>query len=912
MQEALKNKISEAIQEPFVGNYIFTSDELNEIYQYIGLKLRYIAAERGEVLSPMDYDLVFVAMVNLAKEWISEEDAFFDYISKKLLGYLPLPGKIYNQIINAINKLTERKIFSLNSFTKKYYATICSHSFAPKSSIESFFDMCWDIYCNDLNQSYEENDNSVEMIITSLHNYFVGENNEDEPFQVGSQVYSFRAGIKGLVLDQQKMMKYLLNETIKTIDSLFNSVPIENGKYLYTLIKDWWMRKESLFGVKNKSYNKRDVVISDYSQIKPRYVLDDDSVVLSIPSIRLKSNIDIEPYLSLFTGDECIYETIMPLKGSGILMATVPINLNISKFKNISQLTMKITHCDKVIYDSKKCLERDFLLFKDEKEINNDECTLGTYILYCENLTKLYRYPKDIHKISFNTFSIETNVGDLIQTDKKTIFFVDEKCEREVYFHAKERQDLVYQYNNEEYKIIEGELYLHVNANVDTKDFGVRYEDAAFRLNEFKQEVAGMGNRFLLSALANSGEPQKISIFKYSDNSIVCSVSFVKFNSIVLIFDKNLYYGNNSVGNVEFICDGKNIKKQFNAKEDGLQVEYNEGKFLVKIPVFKWKIDENNWNYGHNNNGIWYKSINNTSTLYVDVPSDLTCEICVNNSFLEKGKNCYEYKLGQYIYAISMCENENNVIVYAKINNQLYKIITIYTKEQVISDPLYLNSESKELIWLSAYYVGDADVKFRIDLYNESKKITMILCDKTQKRIDLSQFCDGYYEVKLYSIDQGFLKREKLLFQKKIILGNEKNFKYNNKFFTIKSVMLFDSNEETEIKPIFIDAIKYLGTKDGFDYYSGCLFVKSIFEENKYLDYMKNEVGNLVRINPVRIEMRTYNSCYLGYGLEDLDGEFEYDSEFTLDYQKKTNIVTKLNGQRTKGIDYFLLEVKSV
>ena len=99
--------------------------------------------------------------------------------------------------------------------------------------------------------------------------------------------------------------------------------------------------------------------------------------------------------------------------------------------------------------------------------------------------------------------------------------------------------------------------------------------------------------------------------------------------------------------------------------------------------------------------------------------------------------------------------------------------------------------------------------------------------------------------------------------------------------------MLFDSNEETEIKPIFIDAIKYLGTKDGFDYYSGCLFVKSIFEENKYLDYMKNEVGNLVRINPVRIEMRTYNSCYLGYGLEDLDGEFEYDSEFTLDYQKK-------------------------
>ena len=913
MQENLKNKISKAIQEPFVGNYIFTQEELNQIYQDLGLKLRYIATERGEVLSPLDYDLVFVALVNLAKDWISEEDAFFDYISKKLLGYLPLPGKVYIQITNAINKLSEEKIFSLNSFTKKYYATICSHSFAPKSSVESFFDMCWEVYCNDLNQIYEENDNAFEMITASLRNRFAGEYNEDEAFQIGSQIYSFRAGIKGLALDQQKMMIYLLNETIKTINSLFNSVSIKTDRYLYVLIKNWWVKKESLFGVKkNTAHNIENIVISDYSQIKPRYILNNDLVMLSIPSIRLNNNIDIEPHLFLYIKDECIYDKTMELKGSGILMATKPINFDLCKLKNINHLAVKISHCGKVIYDSKKSLERDFILFKEEKELSNDECTIGTYILYCENFTKLYKYPKDIHKISFNTYSFETNIGDIIQTDKKTIFFVDEKCERDLYFFSKEKQDLVYQYNDENYKVIDGELYLHVDANVETKDLGIRYGETVFKLNEFNKEIFGLNNRYILSSLTNIGEPQKISVFKYSDNSVIGSISFIKINNIEVLFDKELYYGNDSSGVVELIFDGESLKKQFYSNEDKVRVEYGNGEFIVKIPIFKWKIDDRDWKYIPNDDGAWYKTVNNTSILYVDTPPDLICEVCINNSFLEKGKNCFEYQLGQKVYALSMNENEDKVIIFAKINNKLYPITTIYTKEQVISDPIYVISETNELIWLPEYYIGDQEVKFRIDLFKGSDRVATILCDKDKKKINLSQFCEGFYKVKLYSINQGFLKMEKLLFQKEIILGNEKNFKYNDKYFTIKSVMLFDCNEKTDIKPIFIDSIKYLGTKEGFDYYSGHLFVKNIYGENKYLDYMRNEVGENIKINPVRIEMKTGNSCYLGYGLEEFDNEFEYDSEFTLDYQKKTNIVTKVDEQRTKGINYFLLEVKNV
>ena len=42
VREYLKNKISDAIQEQFVGNYTFTSGKLDEIYQYLGFKSPYI------------------------------------------------------------------------------------------------------------------------------------------------------------------------------------------------------------------------------------------------------------------------------------------------------------------------------------------------------------------------------------------------------------------------------------------------------------------------------------------------------------------------------------------------------------------------------------------------------------------------------------------------------------------------------------------------------------------------------------------------------------------------------------------------------------------------------------------------------------------------------------------------------
>ena len=62
-------------------------------------------------------------------------------------------------------------------------------------------------------------------------------------------------------------------------------------------------------------------------------------------------------------------------------------------------------------------------------------------------------------------------------------------------------------------------------------------------------------------------------------------------------------------------------------------------------------------------------------------------------------------------------------------------------------------------------------------------------------------------------------------------------------------------------------------------------------------------------INPVRIELKTKLSCYLGYGLDLEDEDFEYDDEFAIDEQKRIVVGNYSSGKKTSPIDYYLFDL---
>ena len=118
MENHLKIKIYEDMTRPFVGSYIFTNEELSIIYDDVSKMFRSIITERGETISTLYYDEIFVALVNLAKEWAYEEDAFFDFVYRRLLGSEKGNAKAYNQIVDVIQHLCKKNKISSIIFSE--------------------------------------------------------------------------------------------------------------------------------------------------------------------------------------------------------------------------------------------------------------------------------------------------------------------------------------------------------------------------------------------------------------------------------------------------------------------------------------------------------------------------------------------------------------------------------------------------------------------------------------------------------------------------------------------------------------------------------------------------------------------------------------------------------------------------
>ncbi len=917
----LKEKINEAMKEEFVGNYIFSDEELSIIYDDVSSILRRIGNNWGSDISGTDYNLIFVALVNLSKEWnVNDESALFEYIYTKLLGNrINGGGKIYNQITNVIENLGySNKIFLLNSYKKKYFATLCSHSFAPLSSIESFFDMCWEIYCKDLEHQYGKNDPALKIIVQSLQNRFNCIDDGEHDLQIGSKVYSFRSGIRGLAIDEPDLMINLLDTVMESIHTLFNNEPFNyDDKYIKFLINDWWKKKELTFGIDRKrTYTRHENIITNYSQIKAKYILEEGIAKLIIPPIRLKDNFDFEPYIEIKVDGQDYKCEKMITCGSGILMATKPYEIKLSDltFENEININIEITHCGKKIYNSKDTLNREFILYQGDKEILTQDCLPGMYFLYTPNIGDLLQYPEDIQRSEFNTYSLEAKESEIIQSNNRIIFFNFEKSDKDVYFSAKVHDDILFQLDNDEYKVIDGELYVDVTKSVDVKDYGVRYEETAFKLSDFEFEEFNDRRRYLVSILLNVGESQHVTLFKYSNNAIITCINLIKFNNIKVSFDKALYYGNDNIGIVKFLTEKYNEETQFRIEDNEVSIPLSKGKLIFFPPILKWKIDNGEWNIKELTKRIWYKDFNNSSILSIDLPKDMTCNACLsNNSFIEQCSKNNNFKLGQTIYSLkeNIKNNNDSVSLFIKTNkNQYYFLGKIYFKECFIDEPAYVFLNFNQIIWMPEYYIGDSDSKFRFEILDDNNVVFSKELSTKKEVFTISNIKDGYYKYRIILKGKGFLNKERELYSKKVIFGDVKKFKYQNKVLMIKEAMLFDKEYPNKIRTIYVDNINYLGKENGNDYYSGLLFIINKDGNKIYINSMKNEWNIPVKINPLRIEFKNNNAADIMYGLDFQDGNFDFESGFYLDNMGKTTICEKVFGEETKGIDYFLFEVK--
>ncbi len=905
--EELKKKITEAMTCKFVGDYCFSDGELSEIYSRAGKSLREYEFGYIDKISVFDYETIFVAMVNSVKNWSSDEDTFWTHIAKTLVGTEKCSAKTYNVLTGAIDSLgTKNKIIYLNGERKRYYATILAHAFAPLQSTESFFDLCWQVYREDMNQVYFENDNIFEIVSNGLCSRFKQSKGEED-FSLGSQLYKFRAGIKRLAIERADLMAGFIRQTVSLINKLANGESIDNGVYYNRLLSNWWRTKE----VCSQQKQAREGIISEYSAIKPRYINDNGTVYITIPAFRLLSNPDKCPWIEIYSSDgTLVYSEELLTRGSGLAMNTKACQIDINKILCGEALDVRliITHNGTKIFDSKKSLERIFLLFNGEKEVFSQECLPGNYQLYCRNLDSLLQYPENIKKVSPSYFVLNAKEGDVLQSRRRTALFVSEKQNKNIWIYADKKKDVRFRRGESEYFFVDGELKVAAFDSTDLSDFGVNNDNIICKLQDFSKEFRDGIVYYNITEKLSIGEPKSISVFKFSSGKTVCSINVVKFNNVRIIFDKQFYYGENVSGNVRFTTDKFDNSVSFCIDQDEVSMPISDGEMLLRIPKVQWKIDNENWQHSFNSKGLWYESLNNSSILELDMPASISGNIlitptCKSLEKVEKVLN--RYRLGQEIYSNAEYYDEAMVFLYVSEKERL-PILNIHTKKKFIDMPFY-KLEERRIMWSpSTTYIGNSNDTFKTTIYADSGDAIKSFNLNTEScEVDMSDVEDGYYTMEVLLKSSNVFKKAETLYTQKVVVGDENLLRFKNKTIEINKVMLDNSLSPTPIKTVYVDKLQFIGNIDDCLYYSGKMYFRHFNGRKTYLNTMKNDSGGTDTTNPVRIELCSNRTCWMVAGLSSNDIN-DFLGELFLDrYSQLSNIASG-----NKAINYYIYKIQ--
>lgn len=916
MKELLQ-KISEAMDETFVGNYMFSDDELARIYDFTGCLLRNYDGGWGSSISKRYDQLIFVAMVNAVKTWKSNDDTFWDCIYKKLIGYGS--QKMYSYLISVIDRLGRYgKIMYLSGCTKRYYATILAHAFAPINSTESFLGLCWNLYSEDMNFTYTKNDDIFALVAEELKRIFSNEKTLEGDLKLGSGVYALSAGIKRMAIDShEEMVKYIEN-TIALLDRVFGGEILDNDLYYNSIVRDWWTEKEKSFGVarpKRKAYER---AITDYSTIRPKYSYNGKQAVLTIPSIRLKNNIYDMPLLNVYRNDELVDQREMYTFGSGPTMATKELNLyadNLVFEDDVIDCTLEIVHCDEVIYNSKTSLFREYILFRDHREILQEECLPGNYILFAPRLENFSAYPESIKKVPSepNIYIIHSQEGELLQNQKRTVFFVFERQKRNIRIVADRKNNAKFIHDGEEFVVIDGDLKVVVRSDVDITRYGVRYESSDFRLKDFTCVENEEYRTYIITELLNVCESQKINIFSYADNKIEASYNVVKFNSINITYDKQLYFDKENLGTVRFHTEKYDKSVSFDINQGDIIIPFDDGDIVLSPPVLRWKIGDCDFSmqYGED---LWYKNYSNSTELVIDLPTEMGYHVFQNNNIaLSESTSFNSFRLGEMVWSM-LQDSKTELVVFVKIENVgNIPILTICMKEKLKFCPFVISG--KEMLWdASKTFVGETTHKFRISFYeNNMVKYSFEIDETIDESYQRQYFSLAELEIGIYNVTVDLMKRVAFtekpvrLFEQQVVFGDINKIRFKGKCLRFEKVMLTGKATYEEIKPFYVDHLWYIGEVDGCHYYTGSAYIINRDGRKTYLNSMPNSEGTSDNINPVRIELKSEKSCFIVAGFKP-DDMNDFLGEFTLDTK---NRISNFN-RNTRGIDYFLFDTEEV
>jgi len=891
MNELIQQIDNVFIENKLIGNYDFDDYEYSLMLEYVGE-----LCGSNNSFETKQYNIIFATLVEITKRWKEadtneendENSGFWIFIFKTLIGKDEFNQKLYSAFTSIISQMDSHNKLPIVKTGKKYYATLMMHSFAPRNSIYSFFDLCYNIFKKDLDFGFTIDDEWLcEIVTEQMKNVLRGGYREDKLVSIGSGAYSIKIGLRSFVLNEDLSVEFnkFTKNTFYNINKLFNREVVGEKARLERYVVDWWKNKTESEKLSDETIHKKRLPAVSKQDIAAKYIKIKNEVLLCIPSIRLDNNSIMR--LSVFVNGIRVYCEDMKTKRGELVVATKQIEFNLndllgSGVANSINLKVVIQDDGAIIFDSEESkttsLFREFILFDGEKEIFSQINKPTNYFVYSKDIDSLRSVPDQLITCGTNLYNIYPNPGENLTGETKQVFFVNKEKSASLGINAcliGSVADVEWILDDIFCVVYCNSVKLMIPENFNLKALELRIDQKYYKLQEINFErIESNCCQFGLKGLGLISDyyPTNISLYSYEKETTLLSETIIVFPDLDIQFNNTFYYGDID-RKVTVSNNDQTIELSWSNQDNEVIYPLIDGVLVIKVPYLRWRINNNDWRKEPIKKKIWYKELlENGDLLEIDNPKENeTISILgkANGKSFEISRNqSGKYEIGRAIFAY---ENNTDISIRFSDGKNEFDIFNTATKEYFMENPLiYRNGK---VCWdVENTFIGDKNNNFFLIAKANNKNGKSGRKKVGSTNIEFDNFDENVYKIIVKISDKNIFSKEdkySIIFEGDLIVGKPETFRFNNKKIILLSANCCNKKSLwiPFIPKYLVDELQFVQEGENC-YYSGRLCIIYPNGEIKELNTMLNENDSYDKTNPVRVELRDNNTLWLVAGWE--------------------------------------------
>ncbi|MDI9471317.1 MAG: hypothetical protein QM221_00165, partial [Bacillota bacterium] len=752
------------------------------------------------------------------------------------------------------------------------------------------------------------------------------ESNREKDVRIKSMQSS--SAIKMLFTQCPYYMGFFVKSLIQEMDLLVSAGEISEDTYINSLLKEWYENRTFIDrgGDKSKRDESRKVrTITDHTQIRLEYMLENEEVFISIPSIHLGKAQEKSPEIAFYQDSNCIYKDDLKSYGEKFYMVSsktkIPLKKVLQKPADLFTLEARISYGEKQIYQSKDKLYRTALVFNDlgvEIKKRPDEgeffylfTSINAYIddllyespqcnlCYQDDKTQLYRVlmGRDTQVIidGENLFPI------ILQDEDLTIKLWNEPIPQ-----------IVYNIAGKEYKIFSAQPRIFFDVKDSDKKYMVSIDGEKEPLARYFDK-----NSKQWEILLPDQSCHELRIYDNSLNKEIFDFFYIVLPKLNIQHEGFYFPLSNEIGTFTLTDENINITKSYSLlpQESSMVIPYLDGELVIDIPRVDCLYNGEQMS-SIKSEVMWYEDISQSDTLEIAAPNNLKITFLVG----DKSFSCSKIEIGNLIQSIN---KEEKIIPISCIltSNTKESNITIFKvalRPYFVTTPVKI--ENGRLTWFPESFIGNRDTNFTLVLRKKRKEIynqSFSLMDEIIA--EGISFEEGVYEAEIYAISPGIFSKKELIGTYRLVVGCHFKFRFEDSLINLTAATIdtkeIPLNEDSGI----ITDLVYLGKQKlngeilSYPCYKGCLNWRNNYGDlrpyssKEGLRVKNNKRINYLAVNPVKVWI--INDYTLSLRDQDNDGLYVHKEWRSI---TDRNYRSKYEEEKYTNPDYYLYKTERI